>query len=62
MKVDDDPDPDLRYLARRKSNYTARDLRTLRYRDGVFVVDAAEGASGGVVDHLCELSRNTEQV
>jgi RecA-family ATPase len=48
----EDPDPDLRYLARRKANYTARDLRTMHYREGVFVADAAEGGGSGLLDHI----------
>lgn len=40
---DDDapPEPDVRYLAKRKSNYSTHDYRKLTYRDGVFVPENA---------------------
>lgn len=38
---DDEPNGDARYLARRKANYSARDLRTLRYENGVLVPEQA---------------------
>jgi hypothetical protein len=42
---------DVRYLARRKSNYSNRDWRKFNYRDGVLVPEAAE-ITGGIVGHL----------
>ena len=39
-------DPDTRYIAKRKTNYTIRDYRKLIYRDGVFV---PEGVAAGPV-------------
>ena len=53
---DDDDEPEqesptddgVRYLCRRKANYSARDWRRLQYRDGVMVPDApVEAQSGG---------------
>lgn len=35
------PEPDVRYLAKRKTNYSTQDYRKLTYRDGVFVPDNA---------------------
>lgn len=32
-------DPNVRYLAKRKTNYSVKDYRKLIYRDGVFVID-----------------------
>lgn len=37
--------PDVRYLAKRKANYTAHDWRRLQYVNGVFVPDAVSGGS-----------------
>jgi hypothetical protein len=48
---DDQPQDDVRYLARRKSNYSSRDWRKFNFRDGVLVPEAVE-ASGGIVGHL----------
>lgn len=51
---DDDPtSTDVRYLARRKANYSARDWRRFRYSDGVLLPDAIED-QGGIVGHLRE--------
>lgn len=46
---DDEPaeDDGVRYLARRKANYSARDWRRLQFRDGVMVPDAPPDASPG---------------
>jgi RecA-family ATPase len=41
---EDEPvDTDTVYLARRKANYTSKDWRRLRFRNGLFVPDEAEG-------------------
>jgi RecA-family ATPase len=39
---DHEPEPDVRYLAKRKANYSTNDWRRFTYRDGVF---APEGAA-----------------
>jgi hypothetical protein len=49
--VDEAPNDDVRYLARRKSNYSTKDWRKFNYRDGVLVPEAVE-AAGGIVGHL----------
>jgi RecA-family ATPase len=45
QKVDDDEaaDPDVVYLAKRKANYTHKDFRRLRFKDGLFIPDQPEG-------------------
>jgi hypothetical protein len=45
----DEPSEDdgVRYLCRRKANYSARDWRRLTFRDGVMVPDAAPEATAG---------------
>lgn len=48
---DEDVDDAVRYLARRKANYSARDYRRLTFRDGVLIPDSVE-ASGGIMGHL----------
>jgi len=40
----DEQDPDVRYFAKRKTNYTVKDFRKLTYRDGVFQPDTPVGA------------------
>jgi Bifunctional DNA primase/polymerase, N-terminal/AAA domain/Primase C terminal 2 (PriCT-2) len=44
-KPDDgqEPEPDVRYLAKRKANYSTNDWRRFTYRDGVFAPDSAPG-------------------
>lgn len=49
---EEDPDDVVRFLARRKANYSARDWRRFRYADGVLVPDGAEPAGGGVMAQL----------
>ena len=39
---DEAPDPGVRYLSRRKSNYSPNDWRRLNYQDGVLVPEALE--------------------
>jgi len=41
----EEEDPNVRYLAKRKTNYTVRDFRRLTYKEGVFVPDRAEEGS-----------------
>ncbi len=41
-----------RWLCRRKANYSPRDYVRLEYRDGVFVPDTPEVATGGLMDSL----------
>lgn len=41
---DDEPTGEIRYLCRRKANYSARDLRSFRYANGVLVAQEAAGA------------------
>ncbi len=52
--ADDEPAEDVRFLARRKANYSSRDWRRFLYKDGVLVPDAAEaaGSAGGMVGYL----------
>lgn len=42
---DHEPDDDIRYLCRRKANYTFRDYLKFRYRNGVFMPEQPEGPS-----------------
>jgi RecA-family ATPase len=46
-KPDDgqEPEPDVRYLAKRKANYSTNDWRRYTYRNGVFVQDGATGVA-----------------
>jgi phage/plasmid primase-like uncharacterized protein len=48
---DEQPDEAVRYLSRRKANYSNRDWRRFTYHDGVLVPEAVE-ATGGIVGHL----------
>jgi RecA-family ATPase len=45
QKLDDDDaaDPDVVYLAKRKANYTNKDFRRLRFKNGLFVSEQPEG-------------------
>ena len=60
-KLPDEPDADaagdesdeVRYLARRKANYSSRDWRRFQYQDGVLVPDPVE-ATGGLVGAMRE--------
>ncbi len=59
---DDDADPssDVRYLAKRKTNYTAKDYRRFTYTNGVLVPDAPELVGPpGIVDAIRR--RNAER-
>lgn len=49
----EEPQADVRFLARRKANYSDRDWRRFTYRDGVLVPDVVE-AQGGILAHLRE--------
>ena len=46
----DNPPEDLRYLAKRKVNYTSRDLAILRYVDGAY--DVITSPAGGLVANI----------
>ena len=46
---DAEPDPGVRYLSRRKSNYSPNDWRRLDYRDGVLVPEAAQTVAVGAI-------------
>lgn len=43
---DDEPDSSVRFLCKRKANYTALDYVQLNYNEGVFKVNRANGANG----------------
>lgn len=45
---DPEEDPDVRYIAKRKTNYTVKDYRKLIYREGVF--ETALEAGSGITD------------
>lgn len=45
LEEDEEKDPDVVYLARRKANYAAKDWRMLRYQNGVLVPDQPIGQS-----------------
>lgn len=49
---EDDPDDVVRYLARRKANYSSRDWRRFHYANGVLEPDGAEPGKGGLMSHL----------
>jgi RecA-family ATPase len=51
LEADEQPQEDVRYLARRKSNYSSKDWRRLTFKDGVLVPDPVE-PTGGIVSHL----------
>lgn len=48
---DDAPDDSVRFLCRRKANYSSKDFRRFTFKDGVLVPDEVE-AVGGMVDYL----------
>lgn len=58
----DEPDDNVRYLSRRKANYSNRDFRRFTYANGVLVPDGVEaaGATGGIVNVL--ISQRAERV
>lgn len=52
VKQDDEPNADnIRYLARRKGNYSSKDWRRCTYRDGVLMPEESSD-SGGIVSTL----------
>lgn len=51
LEADEEPADDVRYLSRRKANYSAKDWRRFSLKDGVLVPDAVE-TGGGIVGHL----------
>ena len=61
QKVDQDepPQDDVRYLSRRKANYSNKDWRRFNYRDGVLVPEALD-TQGGVVAEIRQ--RNAEKI
>jgi hypothetical protein len=56
--TDEPPDETVRYLARRKANYSNRDWRKFTYTEGVLIPEAIE-PSGGIVSEIRE--RNSER-
>lgn len=51
QKTEEEPSADVRYLSRRKSNYSPKDYRRCVYKEGVLVPDEQE-AAGGVIGTL----------
>ena len=51
-REDEVPTGELRYLSKRKTNYSARDLRTFHYENGVLVPQEPLGACGGLADSI----------
>jgi RecA-family ATPase len=51
---DDDEEPanDLRYLAKRKANYTSRDLCVMRYSDGAYDILSPPSGGSGIVNAI----------
>ena len=47
----DEQDADVRYFAKRKTNYSQKDYRTLRFTDGLLLPDEIN-AQGGLIGHL----------
>ena len=47
----DETDADVRYFAKRKTNYSTKDYRILRFTDGLLIPDAVE-SQGGMIDGL----------
>jgi hypothetical protein len=59
QKTDDEPSQDVRYLSRRKSNYSTKDYRRCVYRDGVLIPDEPD-EGGGIVSII--KASNAEKV
>ena len=57
---DDAPSAETRFLAKRKSNYSARDVVRMTMRNGLLVPDAPPGHVGGLVMQLDE--RKAEEI
>ena len=55
---DEEPASDVRFLARRKANYSPRDLREFRYQNGLFVPAQGEPVTGDLMDHSRRLKAN----
>jgi len=49
LDADEQPSPDVRYLAKRKANYAAQDHVRMTYRNGVYVPDGAPTYLEGVL-------------
>ena len=57
--ADEEPSDDVRYLSRRKANYSPKDWRRMTYADGALTPDAIE-AEGGLVGEI--RSKNTRKL
>ena len=60
-KKDDEPtigDDTVRYLSRRKANYSNRDWRRIHYRDGVMVPEAAPDVTAAIIRPGVEYARD----
>lgn len=53
-------DPNVRYLAKRKTNYTVKDYRKLSYQDGVFVPEGVGAPGGSFTDRYTFAQRQEE--
>lgn len=51
---EESPAGDRRYLAKRKTNYSGRELRTFRYENGVLIPEDVASAGGGLIDALSD--------
>lgn len=49
--TDEEPAEDVRYLSRRKANYSAKDWRRMTYADGALTPDAVE-TEGGLIESI----------
>ena len=56
----EETDPDERYLARRKANYSSKDWRRFKYEFGVLVPEMPEAQGTGILGHLRE--KQAEQI
>lgn len=51
QKAEEEPSAEVRYLSRRKSNYSNKDYRRCQYKDGVLIPDQVM-AEGGIISTL----------
>lgn len=58
-ETEEQADPTIRYLARRKANYSAKDMRVLHYAEGAFSVER-NGIDTGIIGAIGK--RNAERV
>lgn len=49
---DGDSDSSVRYLARRKANYSAKDWRRFTYQEGVLIPDEVATTGGGLIENI----------